>query len=77
MRPFCGALNRLIAGRTSVHAAFLVPEEARIAIKSWQAMLCLVRDDETSFTRTLESFSPSSPTVTAEFDSSLSGTGVI
>ena len=77
MRPFCGALNRLIAGRTSVHAAFLVPEEARIAIKSWQAMLCLVRYDETSFTRTLESFTSSSPTVTAEFDSSLSGTGVI
>jgi hypothetical protein len=77
MRPFCGALNRLIAGRTSVHASFLIPEEAKIAIKSWQAMLCLVRYDETTFTRTLDSFAPSAPSVIAEFDSSLSGAGVI
>ena len=77
MRPFCGALNRLIAGRTSVHASFPIPEEAKIAIKSWQAMLCLVRYDETRFTRTLDSFAPSPPSVTAEFDSSLTGAGVI
>jgi hypothetical protein len=77
MRPFCGVLNRLIAGRTSVHASFAIPEEAKIAIKSWQAMLCLVRYDETTFTRTLDSFSPAPPSVTAEFDSSLSGAGVI
>jgi hypothetical protein len=77
MRPFCGALNRLIAGRTSVHASFPIPEEAKIAIKSWQAMLCLVRYEETTFTRTLDSFSPFPPSVTAEFDSSLSGAGVI
>jgi hypothetical protein len=60
-----------------VHASFLIPEEAKIAIKSWQAMLCLVRYDETTFTRTLDSFAPSAPSVIAEFDSSLSGAGVI
>ena len=34
MRPFCGALNRLIAGRLEPHAVFLISVETRIAIKS-------------------------------------------
>ena len=77
MRPFCGALNRLIAGRTESHATFSLSAEARIAIKCWTAMLCLVRYQETRFTRTLESFAPSTPTSIAEFDASLSGAGLI
>jgi hypothetical protein len=77
MRPFCGALNRLIAGRTEVHATFHLSNESRIAIKCWQAMLCLVRYEETRFTRTLDSFSPALPTMVAEFDASLSGAGLI
>jgi hypothetical protein len=40
-------------------------------------MLCLVRYDGTTFKRTLDSFAPSAPSVIAEFDSSLSGAGVI
>ena len=40
-------------------------------------MLCMVRFRETEFTRTLESFSNSTPTLIAEFDSSLTGAGVI
>jgi hypothetical protein len=43
MRPFCGALNRLTAGRTETHATFPVSAEARIAIKCWISMLCLVQ----------------------------------
>jgi hypothetical protein len=77
MRRLCRALNRLIAGCTSVYAPFPIPVQAKIAIKSWQAMLCLVCYDETTFTRTLDSFLPSPPSVTAEFDSSFSGAGVI
>jgi hypothetical protein len=77
MRPFCGALNRLIAGRTEVHATFHLSNESRIAIKCWQAMLCLVRYEEIRFTRTLESFSPALPIMVAEFDASLNGAGLI
>ena len=40
-------------------------------------MLCLVRYEETRFTRSLESFDPVPPAVIAEFDSSLTGSGVI
>ena len=58
IRPFCGALNRLMAGRTESHATFPISAEAHIAIKSWTAMLCLVRYQETRFTRTLDSFAP-------------------
>jgi hypothetical protein len=75
MRPFCG--GRLIAGRTEVHATFHLSKESQIAIKCWQAMLCLVRYQETRFTRTLESFAPSLPAMVAEFDASLSGAGLI
>ncbi len=77
LRPFCGALNRLIAGRLDPHASFPVSAEARIAIKSWQAMLCLVRYQETRFTRTLESFAPAIPATIIEFDASLTGAGLI
>ena len=77
MRPFCGALNRLTQGRTDPHALFHVSDEAKVAIQCWRAMLCLVRYRETEFTRTLESFNPATPTVLVEFDSSLSGAGLI
>jgi hypothetical protein len=77
MRPLCGALNRLIAGRSSAHALFVVSAEAKIAIKCWQAMLCLVRYQEPRFTRTLESFSHTFPLTIAEFDASLAGAGLI
>ena len=40
-------------------------------------MLCLVRYRETDFTRTLESFVPAASAVTAEFDASLKGAGVV
>jgi hypothetical protein len=77
MRPFCGALNRLCTGRTQPHAAFAVSTEAQIAIRCWRAMLYLAKTRETEFTRTLDSFSPSHPSVVAVFDSSLQGVGVI
>jgi hypothetical protein len=77
MRPFCGALNRATWGRTEQHALFLLSEEAVIAIQCWRAMLCLVRYRETEFTRTVESFTHTTPVMIAEFDASLSGAGVI
>jgi hypothetical protein len=40
-------------------------------------MLYLVRFRETEFTRSIESFAPDTPTLLAEFDSSLGGSGVI
>lgn len=77
MRPFCGALNKVTWGRTEQHALFLLSEEAIIAVQCWRAMLCLVRYRETEFTRTLESFTHSTPVIIAEFDTSLSGAGLI
>ena len=77
MRPFCGALNRMTAGRTQPHALFSLSAEARVAIQCWKAMLFLVRHDETQFTRHLESFSQPAATIVAEFDSSLSGAGLL
>ena len=40
-------------------------------------MLCLVRFRETEFTRSIESFAPATPILVAEFDSPLSGAGLI
>ena len=48
-----------------------------MAIQCWRAMLCLVRHRESVFTRSIESFAPETPTVVVEFDSSLSGAGLI
>ena len=77
MRPFCTALNRATWGRTDPHALFSIPTETIVAIQCWRAMLCLVRYRETEFTRTLESFAPATPVIIVEFDSSLSGAGLI
>jgi hypothetical protein len=77
MRPFCSALYRVTWGRVDEHALFFLSPEAIIAIQCWRAMLCLVRFKETEFTRTIESFAPTTPILVAEFDSSLSGAGLI
>lgn len=77
MRPFCGALNRLMAGRTNPHAVFPLSDEAIMAVKCWCAMLCLVRQRETDFTRSLQSFAPFHPRIIGEFDASLAGVGVV
>ena len=77
MRPFCGALNALTWGRKDPHALFNVSPAAIVAIQCWRAMLCLVRHREEEFTRTIESFVPTSPVAIAEFDASLSGAGHI
>ena len=77
MRPFCSALNRVTWGRTDPHALFFLSSEAVIAIQCWRAMLCLVRYRETEFTRTIESFAPTTPVIVAEFDASLKGAGLI
>ena len=77
MRPFCSALYRLTWGRTDPHALFHLSAEAIVAIQCWRAMLCLVRHRESVFTRSIESFAPETPTVVVEFDSSLSGAGLI
>jgi hypothetical protein len=77
MRPFCGALNCLTWGRKDPYALFSLSAEATVAVQCWRAMLCLVRQQETEFTRTIESFVLTVPAVIAEFDSSLSGAGLI
>ena len=40
-------------------------------------MLCLVRYRETEFTRTIESFAPTTPVIVAEFNASLKDSGLI
>jgi hypothetical protein len=77
LRPFCGALNQLTAGRHDRDAKIRFTEEARIAVRMWRAMLYLVRYDEAKFKRTLGSFNADHPQYAAEFDSSLSGVGVL
>ena len=77
MRPSCGALHRLTSGRTNRHASFDISPEAKIAIRMWRAMLCLVRFDETRFSRSIESFSDTPPVYVIEFDASLTGAGIL
>jgi hypothetical protein len=64
-------------GRTSSQALFYLSSEAIVAVQCWRAMLSLVRFREQEFTRSIASFAPEHPSVVAEFDSSLSGSGVI
>ena len=77
MRPFCGALHRLSHGRKERQATFFLSEEAKIAIRGWRAMLCLVHLDEQRFTRSLDSFRDEVPSYVIEFDASLNGAGII
>jgi hypothetical protein len=77
MRPFCSALYRVTWGRVDENALFYLSPKAIIAIQRWRAMLCLVRFKETEFTRSIESFAPATPILVADFDSSLSGAGLI
>lgn len=77
MRPLCGALHRLTAGRTSPHARFKLSQEAKVAIQCWRALLCVIPYDEVQFTRSLASFRARPGETVAEFDASLSGVGVL
>lgn len=77
MRPFCGALHRLTAGRTSIHAKFHLSQEAKVAIQCWRALLSVVPYDEVQFTRSFASFRARPGDIVAEFDSSLSGVGIV
>lgn len=77
MRPFCGALNRMMGRRLNPHVSLPLSTEAAIAIKCWRAIFCLVRYSETEFTRTLLSFAPVQSGIIAEFDSSLQGAGLV
>ena len=77
MRPFCGALNRAIAGRLDRHATFTLSEETRIAIRCWRAILFLVRFNEERFTRTITSFRSDAAEYIVESDASLHGAGCL
>ena len=77
MRPFCGALNRAIAGRQDRHATFTLAEETKIAIRCWRAILFLVRYNEQRFTRTLASFKTDVTKYIVETDASLHGAGCL
>lgn len=77
MRPFCNALHRLTAGRTSAHAKFNLSAEARITVQCWRALLCIIPYDEIQLTRTISSFKLTPATVVAEFDASLAGIGIV
>lgn len=77
MRPFCGALHRATTGRMNPHAKFLLPEEARRAIRGWRAMLYLMSFDEQQYSRRMGSFLPEKLQYIIEFDASLSGAGIL
>ena len=77
MRPFCGALNRAIAGRLDRHATFTLAEETKIAIRCWRAILFLVHYNEQRFTRTLASFKSDVTEYIVETDASLQGAGCL
>ena len=77
MRPFCGALHRATAGRKNRHATFLMPEEARRAIRGWRAMLYLVSFDEQKYSQRMRSFLPEKLKYVIGFDASLSGAGIL
>jgi hypothetical protein len=69
--------GKICRGRVDENAIFHLSPEAIIAIQCWRAMLCLVRFKDTEFTRAVESYAPVIPIQVAEFDSSLSGAGLI
>jgi hypothetical protein len=48
-----------------------------VAIQCWRAMLSLMRFRAAEFTHSISSSAPEPPVLVAEFDSSLSGFGVI
>ena len=77
MRPFCGALNRAIAGRLDRHATFTLAQETEIAIRCWRAILFLVRCNEQRFTRTLASFKSDVTEYIVGTDASLHGAGCL
>ena len=77
MRPFCSYLNRVTWGRTSPKALFFLSAEAIVSIQCWRAMVSLVRFRAAEFTRSISVFAPEPPVLVAEFDSSVSGSGVI
>ena len=77
MRPFCGALHRLSHGHKERQATFYLSEEAKIAIRGWRAMLCLVHLDKQWFTRSLDSFQDEAPSYAIAFDAFLNGAGII
>ena len=77
MRPFCGVLNRAIAGRLDRHATFSLAEETKIAIRCWRAILFLVRYNEQRFTLPLASFKSGVAEYIVETDASLHGVGCL
>jgi hypothetical protein len=48
----------------------------RSAILLWRVLLCLMEMDATTYTRSLQSFHPHTPTVELHFDASLEGLGI-
>lgn len=75
MRPF----RRILYGAIRVewaHKSVLVPHRVRLVVRLYQALLALTVVKEDRFTRTLDSFVPKTPTLTIQFDGSLTGVGV-
>ena len=64
----------MIAGRLDHYATFPISPEGRLAVKCWQAMLCLDQYQENRFTRTPESFSSATPVMPRCQERALSST---
>lgn len=85
MKPFNRALyaalptqrQRSDGHNYNPHASQALPISAQRAIRLWRAMLCALQLDESRFSRSFELFKDAPATMVCEFDSSLTGSGML
>jgi hypothetical protein len=77
MRPYTTLLFNALQGHRNRNVSIILSEVTRIAILMWRALLCLLELKETTFSRTLESFYASKPSVMLQYDASLHGIGFL
>jgi hypothetical protein len=84
MLPFNRALysalpspNQRASGRYNPNVVRILPVPAQRAVRLWRATLCSLHLDETRFSRTFDQFRGSKAQLICEFDSSLTGSGLL
>ena len=77
MEPFQACFNRLVKIEWNTKRKFHWPEECKIAIRMWRAILYLVSVDELSYAKKLFSFRKTPVQYVVETDASLSQEGFI
>ena len=84
MKPFNRALYAALptqrqreTSQYNPHASQLLPTTAQRAVRMWRAMLCALHLDETRFSRSFDLFKGATADMICEFDSSLTGSGML